>query len=163
MIGNMSQLTNPAAPSIAGVTTQPAPSPAPQLNEFGINTKSKTYAAQTFAALTRDQWQTYLNTFVPLENKLIQYAMDPGTVSSAVASARQDVAQSFDAQEGVQQRRLRSFGLEMSSEEQAAATRQTGLSKALADVNAANQTATRVKDRQSSLLGNPAPSLGTGG
>lgn len=146
---------------VYGLPQQPAQPTG--LNAFGINPKSKTYASDSFAALTRDQWNTYLNTFVPLENQIIEYASSPGTVSNAVAEARQDVSQSFAQQQGIQQRQLRSLGITLTPEEQQAADRSSALSKSLADVNAGNQTATRVRDRQQSLLGNPAPSINTGG
>ena len=133
------------------------------LNAFGLNPRSKTYASDTYAALTREQWQNYLNNFVPLENQLIEYAMSPDTVTNAVQSARQDVSQSFSQQRGIQQRQLRSLGVTLDQDEQKAVDRESALSKSLADVNAGNQVATRVRDRQQSLLGNPAPSINTGG
>jgi hypothetical protein len=120
-------------------------------------------AARTFAALTRQQWDQYLSEFVPLENKMISYAMDPATVGNAVTQARFDVGQSFDQQQAIQQRRLRGLGLTLDEDEQRAADRSTGLARSLAEVNAANMTTRRVTDRQQSLMGSPAPSINTGG
>lgn len=137
------------------------PAQVADVNEFGIRRGSKNYASDTFAALTRDQWSTYLNTFVPLENQMIDYATNPDTVATAVGTARQDVSQSFNQQRGIQQRQLRSLGVTLNPEEQQAADRSAALSKSLADVNAANQTSLRVRDRQQSLLGNPSPSINT--
>ena len=46
-------------------------------NQYGVDLGSKTYAGDTYAALTRDQWQQYVSTFVPLENQLIDFATNP--------------------------------------------------------------------------------------
>lgn len=134
----------------------------PTGNSFGIPIGSKDYAARTYEALTRQQWDTYLANFVPLENQMIQYAMSDATVDDAVMQARFDVGRSFDQQQGIQQRRLRGLGLTLDEDEQRASDRSTGLSRALADVNAANVTTQRVLDRQNSILGNPAPAMGAG-
>lgn len=114
-------------------------------------------AQESFAALTRAQWDQYLSDYVPLENLMINYATDPNAVSTAVTAARRGVAQSFDAQQASSQRRLRGLGLTMDSDEQASADRSTALARSLADVGAANLTADRVRERQQTLLGNPAP------
>lgn len=121
----------------------------------------KDYASQTFAALTRQQWDDYLRNFVPLENQIIEYATNPQTVNDAVMMARTDVANSFEAQQGINERRLRGLGLTLGADEQRAADRSMGLARSLADVTAANLTADRVRDRQQSLLGNPAPNVRT--
>jgi hypothetical protein len=118
-------------------------------------------ASETFAALTRQQWDDYLRNFVPLENIMIDYATNPQTVNDAVMQARTDVGNSFDAQQGINERRLRGFGLSLDADEQRAADRSMGLAKSLADVSAANMTTQRVTDRQRSLLGNPAPNIRT--
>lgn len=135
----------------------------PTANAFGVNLGAKDYASRTFEALTRQQWDTYLSEFVPLENQMIEYAMSDATVDDAVMQARFDVGRAFDQQQGVQDRRLRGYGLQLNEDEQRAADRSTGLARSLADVNAANLTTQRVRDRQNSLLGNPAPAMGSGG
>ena len=56
------------------------------------------YAADTYARLTRNRWAEYANTFVPLENHLIDYATNPDTVSNAMSTASQNVQGAFDAQ-----------------------------------------------------------------
>lgn len=135
----------------------------PTANAFGVNLGAKDYASRTFEALTRQQWDTYLSEFVPLENQMIEYAMSDATVDDAVMQARFDVGRAFDQQQGIQERRLRGYGLQLNEDEQRAADRSTGLARSLADVNAANQVSQRVRDRQNSLLGNPSPQANTGG
>ncbi len=120
-------------------------------------------AARTFAALTRQQWNTYLSEFVPIENQMIEYATSDATVGNAITQARQDVATSFDQQPAMQARQLRGLGLTLDADEQRASDRSTGLARSLADVGAGNFAAQRTRERQQSVLGNPAPSINAGG
>lgn len=129
-------------------------------NAYGVDTGSKTYAGDTYAALTRDQWQQYVSTFVPLENQLISYAMDPETVNNAMAEASRDVNASYDAQAGATQRRLRGLGVNLTPEQQGAQQRSMGLSRSLADVGAQNTAAELTRSRQQQVIGNPAPQGG---
>lgn len=120
-------------------------------------------ASASYAALTREQWRNYVSTFVPLENQLIQFATDRNAPTQAMASASTDVNQSFDAQQGVLQRRMRGMGMALSGDEQQASTRALGLSRSLADVQSQNMARDLTVQRQQSLLGNPAPTMGAGG
>ena len=129
-------------------------------NAYGVDTGSKTYAGDTYAALTRDQWQQYVSTFVPIENQLIDYATNPDTVNNAMAEASKDVNASFDAQAGATQRRLQGLGVNLTPEQQGAQKRSLGLSRSLADVGAQNTAAELTRSRQQQVLGNPAPQGG---
>ncbi len=122
-----------------------------------------TSASDTFAAITRQQWSDYVNTFVPIENQLIKYATDPNTVSNAMSDASGDVNKAFDAQQGVTQRHLQGLGVNLSPDEQAAQTKATGLARSLADVGAQNTARDLTTQRQQSILGNPAPAVPTQG
>jgi hypothetical protein len=115
-------------------------------------------ADTTYAAMTRSMWDTYITDFMPYENKLIQYATDPAMVSDAMTKASGLVQQSFDAQQGATQRRLRGLGLTLNADEQQAADRSTALARSTADVNAQNVAGTQTRQRQQAILGNPAPS-----
>lgn len=114
----------------------------------------------TYARLTREMWANYIQNFVPIENELIDYATNPETVTNAVAAAREDVASSFQAQKGSTQRRLFGLGVNLRPDEQESFDRSTQISQSLADVNAANMTARQTRERQQSILGNPAPTIG---
>lgn len=114
-------------------------------------------AAATYAALTRDQWATYVNTFVPIENQLIEYATNPEVVSNAMSEASTNVNNAFDAQQGATDRRMRGLGIGLSGEEKASQTRNTGLSRSLADVQAQNVARDLTTQRQQGILGNPVP------
>lgn len=118
---------------------------------------ASTYASDTYAALTRDQWANYVSTFVPIENQLIAYATDPNKPLENMAEASRDVNAAYNAQEGATARRLSGLGVSLSPDEQAAQQRSFGLSKSLADVGAQNVAGAMTRARQQSILGNPAP------
>lgn len=128
-------------------------------NPYGIPMGAKDYAGRTYEAMTREQWQTYLTQFVPIENQLIDYVMSPQTVQDAVTMARRNVSRSFGLQQQATERLMRSLGVELNEQEQQAMERRTGLAQALADVNAANQAVMRTEQRQRSILGNPVPNV----
>ena len=116
-----------------------------------------TYASDTYAALTREQWANYVSTFVPIENQLIAYATDANKPLAAMAEASKDVNAAYTAQQGATDRRLRGLGVTLTDDEQAAQQRSFGLSKSLADVGAQNVAGALTRSRQQSILGNPAP------
>jgi hypothetical protein len=118
---------------------------------------NSTAAGDTYAALTREQWANYVSTFVPLENQLIDYATNKDKPLEAMAEASADVNASFDMQQGALDRRLRGQGVTLNADEQAARNRSFGLSKSLADVGAQNMAGQLTRERQQSVLGNPAP------
>lgn len=121
---------------------------------------SSTTAADTFAAVTKEQWSNYVNTFVPIENKLIQYATDPTVVSTAMSTASQGVQDAYTAQQGATARQLKGLGTSLSPDEQAAQTRSAGLQEGLADVSAQNTARDLTTQRQQSILGSPVPTSG---
>lgn len=126
-------------------------------NYFGVDPSSKTYAGDSFAALTRQQWADYISTFVPVENQLIQYATDPNVVRDAMSEASADVNKAFDAQSASTDRRLRGLGIALSPEEMQARKRSESLNRSLTDVGAQNTARELTTRRQQSVLGNPAP------
>lgn len=126
----------------------------------GDTSPGSTSAADTFAALTRDQWATYVSTFVPLENQLIDYATDTGRPDAAMAEASTRVNAAFDAQQGATDRRLRGLGVTLDADEQAAQQKSYGLARSLTDVGAQNLARDLTVRRQQSMLGNPAPQGG---
>lgn len=118
---------------------------------------SSTPVGDAYAALSREQWYTYLNTFVPIENKLIEYATDPGVVDDAMKQASTNATGSFASAQAGSERRLRGMGVALSGEEKAASDRNYGLAKSLADVGAQNTARDVTRQRQQAILGNPAP------
>lgn len=121
------------------------------------NPGSATYASDTLAAITRQQWSDYVSTFIPIENQLIKYATDPAVVNDAMVEASQNVNQAFDAQVGATERNLKGLGVTLSEDEKTAQTRSMGLARSLADVGTQNVARDITTQRQQSIIGNPAP------
>lgn len=120
-----------------------------------------TSAQDLYASLTRRSWYDYMNTLgVPQENKLIDYATNPDTVTNAMAEASSDVTGAFDRQTKNTTRKLAGLGLTLSPDEQAASDRDTGIARSLADVGAQNRSRDLTVARQQSILGSPAPTIG---
>lgn len=120
---------------------------------------SSTSVTPGVAQLSRQQWRSYVSMYVPIENQLIKYATDPQEVSKAASEASSDVNAAYDAQAGQTQRRMQGMGVQATPEQQKAIERQTGLSRAIADVNAQNVAMQNTRETQQSILGNPAPSV----
>lgn len=116
-------------------------------------------ASDTYAALTRQQWADYVATYVPIENKLIEFATDATQPAKAMATASTAVQNAFRAQEGDFQRRMQGLGLSLTADEQAAQQRAAGLSKSLADVQAQNVAGAQTRNLQHGLMGAPAPDV----
>lgn len=127
------------------------------LNQYGIDTSSKTYASDTYAAMTRDMWNVWVKEFMPYEDKLYQFATDSGAADRAMADASANVNQAFDAQQGATDRRLRGLGLELTPEEAKASQRSMGIARSLADVSAQNLAGQRTRERQRAVIGSPSP------
>jgi hypothetical protein len=134
------------------VATAPNPFPAP----------SGRSASDQFATLTRSQWANYISTFVPYENKLIDFATSTTAVGDEMAAASQNVNTAFDRQGAATTERLQGLGLSLNADEQKAATRSLGLARSLADVNAQNSARDATMQRQRSILGLPAPGIAGG-
>ncbi len=149
MPGLFPQMPQSAQP---GVTTS-----TPNANALGVARGGSDYAGRSYEALTRSMWDSYVANFVPYENKLIEYATDPTVVSDAMTEASTAVTNSFDAQQQATGRRLKGLGLSLDVDEQKAMDRSFGLAKSLADVTAQNVAGQRTRERQQSVLGNPAP------
>lgn len=109
-------------------------------------------ADATQQALTRQGFSTWVNTFLPYDDKLIEYATDPTQAATAMQSAQQDVASAFDRQAADTERRLRPLG-GLSPEEQASATRSLSLAMATASAGAQNRARDLTLQRQQSIIG----------
>lgn len=142
------QPTYPGGPAQAGGGSSPLVAAATSPNRS---------ASDIYAALTEEQWQNYVTTFIPIENQLIQYATDPNQVTLAMAAAHQNVEGSYATQKGALEREFSGMGVTLTPEQKTAQERQYGLSHALADVQAQNTARSLTLNRQQSILGNPAP------
>jgi hypothetical protein len=112
-------------------------------------------ASQLYAQVTQQQWSSYMQNFVPYENQLISYAMDPNKVATNMGTAGSNVAAAFGQQAGMQQRRLAQYGIGLNPDEQKAQQRDLALNKSVADVQARNQAKDITVANQMSIIGAP--------
>lgn len=122
-------------------------------NALGVRLDAEKYAADTQAALTRDQWDTYLRTFVPVEDNLIKYATNMALPAENAERAIAGVNQAFEQQTGIAERRMKAYGIQATPEQTAAIDRNIKLNKGLAEVQAANTARDATISRQRSIMG----------
>lgn len=112
-------------------------------------------ASDTFARMTRDMWAAWVSNFMPIENALIDYAMDRGLAGRQAEEAAQSVREAYAAA----RQRPRGIRVPLSDEEKAALDRSAAVSQSLAEVGAANvaRAATLARQRQLVGVGMPQP------
>ena len=123
------------------------------LNSLGVRYDADRYAQDTQTAMARDQWQSYLSMFMPIEDNLIQYATDIRNPGLAAERAVGVVDQAFDANAGAQERRRRAYGIKLTGDEQQAVDRRANLDESLATVQAANTSRDMTLSRQRQVMG----------
>lgn len=138
-----------------GISKAPDPyyDPNAPRNALGVRYDADKYAADTQAALARDQWDTYLQTFMPLENNLVSYAQNKALPGENAERAIEAVSGAFEAQTGMTERRMKAYGIQASPEQKAALDRSTKLNQSLAEVQAGNTARDTTLQRQRSIMG----------
>lgn len=116
-------------------------------------------AGSAYAALTREMWDSYLQNFVPIENRLIRYATDRNAPGLAMQEASVNVGEAFERRQEANARQMRGLGLTLDPEEQRAVDRSYGIARSLADVTAQNNARDTTIARQQQILGNPIPKV----
>jgi hypothetical protein len=127
----------------------------PNRNALGVRYDADRYGLDTQSALSRDQWDTYLSMFMPLENNLIRYATDWQAPVKAAAATEQYVDKAFDASAAAGERRRRAYGIKLNADEQGAVDRINNINESLTKVGAANTVREATEDRQKSIMGVP--------
>lgn len=125
----------------------------PNTNALGVRYDADRYGMDTQTALARDQWNTYLSMFMPVEDNAIQWATDPRISGINAQRAVGYVDQAFDANAASGERRRRAYGIQLNPEEQAAVDRQNNLQESLTKVHAANTTRDTTQGLQRSIIG----------
>src|ERR1700747_3705726 len=83
--------------------------------------------SHALGAITASQWSTYLQHFVPMENAMIQYAMDPTLAAKNMQTAQTLQQQQNQQSAGIQTRQLEQFDTALTPGQQAAANKTKGL------------------------------------
>ncbi len=125
-----------------------------QPNTAGLNSQLPEFgsAAQTYADLTRSQWADYIRRFVPVENRLISYALSPEVVEANMAAAGEYAEQAYAQAPQMMERQMRGFGLQLTPDQQQAYDRQMNVSKGLATTQAMNAARDASGDRQMKVI-----------
>lgn len=114
------------------------------------------YASDLLASITRGMWDDYKDRFLPIEDMLIDKALNPD-VAGRTAAASQHVNKAYDVSGKMLTDKFHSYGLEMTPEQKKSYGRQSNLSRGLADVQAQNRTRANIRDEQMQILTGLAP------
>lgn len=134
---------------------------APKLNPAKDGGWKGPTANEIKAAVTKDQWLSYLNEMgAPQEQMLMKFATDPNVVTNAMAEASADSSAAFGRAEVNNDRMLRSLGLTLNADEKKASDRSFALSRSIADVQSQEMARRGTVSLQQSVLGSPAPRIG---
>ncbi len=128
----------------------------PNRNALGVRFDADRYGMDTQNALARDQWNTYLSMFLPVEDNAIQWMTDPTLGTKAAERSIGYVDQAFTANAASAERRRRAYGITLNPEEQAAVDRRNNVQESLAKVQAANGARDTTQMLQRSMMGGGA-------
>ena len=116
-------------------------------------------AGQSLASISANEWQTYMQYFVPQENLALQYATNPNQVQQNMTQAVGLQEQANAQAGGIQQRKLAQFDTQLTAPQAAEATKQTGINDALANVQSQNQAKDVTIQQQMGILGTHATGI----
>ncbi len=109
-------------------------------------------ARDTQAALAREEWKDYISRFFPLEDKLIDQYDNAAMRETALGENARAVNQAFDADRGIQQRRLSRYGVSLAPDQQAALDRQNQVARVATLTDVRNLTRDAFTDLDSQIL-----------
>lgn len=118
-------------------------------------------ATDTYATMTYQMWNDWVARFMPIENTLINYSADASLPGKEMQSAIGGVQDAFSQNAKTDQLSLKSQGISLNPDEQAAYSRDRNLNQSLSEVQAANTARDLTVSRQRSVLGAPAPQADT--
>ena len=121
--------------------------------------------AKVTAELTRKQWEDYKARFMPTENRLMQMTsyMNPGIVNEQIQQAVGTggyVTRALDSSAAQAQRGFARYGLTPNAAQQRAISRDTGLTRSKAVVDAANRIRQNITDRNQQIATGSIPNAG---
>ncbi len=121
-------------------------------------TSAKFNPDEANAQLFREDYQRYIDTYQPLEDRLFQrYATWGQDTRSAQSSAISTSNRYFEQAEGQDARQMRSYGIQPNQEERASMRRQYDVAAATSAINAANTVGREMDDARYGLMGGMSP------
>ncbi len=142
----MGMPTNTASTGYRGIGTSSVGT-----NEYGRpvitagDTSNSAYADELRSALLQAQYNQYLSTFRPVEDKLYQDLLDPTSMQKSVDKARSYGMQAYDSMQGTNRRRLNRYGLTQTQDPNET------LNRASSQVAVENMTRQQWMDRKTNL------------
>jgi hypothetical protein len=121
--------------------------------QFGTTGPAAGNAAQNLANVTSQEWQTYLQNFVPEENALISYATNPNLPQENMNTAIQTQQQANAQAAGIETRSLAQYDTSLTPAQKAASQLTRGISNATSTVNSANVAKDVTVANQMGILG----------
>lgn len=113
--------------------------------------RAQTSGVTTAAGVTRAQWQHFLNVYKPLEDQVLQRAMQTDFTAEGDQAGTTAVAGLASAA-GTYERNLRRSGARLTSEERAALDRRQSLSRTRGVAGAENLTRRTLSTQRTDLL-----------
>ena len=116
-------------------------------------------ASETQAALARAEFEDYKKRFFPLEDELINRYDNKGLRDKAIAENTQGVRDAYQADRGIQQRRLSRYGVNLAPDQQRAINRQNQIGQVADVANVRNLTRDAYADLDEQILSGSSSSI----
>ena len=124
------------------------------------NPHSDTYAQDTNAWITRQQWADYNKRYAPVENQLINETMGTELLNERLGKISAITDKSFDTNMMAATQRRARYGVALTSQQQQSQKRDASLSKATAIADGKNNTRTHVYDRNMETISGGSSDIG---
>lgn len=122
-------------------------------DQYGLPRLSATdSASDNFAALTRAQYNDWLNNTYPKYQELLGLAQSESFVDDAVAETKEGLDAGFKVANEQQERDLRRYGLTETARQREHRLTSTGLQQTAARTSAANSSRLEAQDMQNIML-----------
>lgn len=110
------------------------------------------WADDKMAQISRSQWENYKQTYVPIEDQLINLIGNEGELNDALGQANLSVTNAFDSSRAQTLRDLSRQGVTPDADQLAQLNKQSGLAEVAAQVEAANRVRQRDYERDTQAL-----------
>lgn len=129
-------------------------------NYLGVPMGVRDYAQKTQAALSRREFDEFMQLYYPLLRQQVSQVDSPDALNMQRNEARSRVAGTLGLASATRDQQLRSFGITPSAEQSGVMGKQDALTAGLSDIDAYNRTTQQVRDRDFALtagLRSPTP------
>lgn len=128
-----------------------------------FNPNSDTYAQDTRAWITRDQYRDYQTRFEPVEDQLIDAVTGEKMLDESLSAIRINNKQSFDASALSAQQTKSMYGMQETPNQTASQDANRSLAMAKSTANGTNQTRAHIESRDDNAIGGSGARQAIGG